>query len=90
MKGLPVLFLYFCFFSTDDDLGTCAKTGLNIDDKIEVQVESSDDDEFCPKQIFVTFAKKKEFHTKHINYDTIDYSDSTKNLWHELVQTGHH
>ena len=89
MKGLSVLFLYFCLFSTDD-LGTCAKTGLDIDEKIEVQVESSDDDEFCPKQIFVTFAKKKEFHTKHINYDTIDYSDSTKNLWHELVQTGHH
>ena len=48
-------------------------------------MESSDDNEFCPKQIFVTFAKDKKFHTKHINYDTIDYSESTKNPWYPLL-----
>ena len=71
-------------------MSTCAKTGFIIDEKIEVQIESSDDDEFCPKQIIVTFAKDKKFHTKHINYDTIDYSDATKNPWHLLIQKRNH
>ena len=57
---------------------------------MEVQVESSDDNEFCPKQIFVWFAKDHEFHTKHINYDTIDYySDSDNNKWHLLINKRH-
>ena len=55
-----------------------------------MQVESSDDNEFCPKQIFVWFAKDHEFHTKHINYDTIDYySDSDNNKWHLLIKKRH-
>ena len=68
----------------------CAKIGFNIDKKIEVQVESSHKDEFCPKQIKVWFAKHHEFHTKHINYDTIDYySDSDNNMWHLLYKKRH-
>ena len=86
-KGYLVLIFYLCF---TEDLQSCAKTGFNIDEKIEVQVESSDDDEFCPKQIHVWFAKDHEFHTKQINYDFIDYSDATKNPWHKLIQKGHH
>jgi hypothetical protein len=76
-------------WSSEEDLQSCAKTGFNIDEKIEVQVESSDDDEFCPKQIHVWFAKDHEFHTKRINFDTIDYSDATKNPWHTLIHGTH-
>ena len=73
-----------------DELDKCAKIGFNIDEKIEVQVQTSYPDEFCPKQIFVWFAKKYEFHTKHINYDTIDYYyDSDNNKWHLLIKKRH-
>ena len=52
--------------------------------------ESSDGNKFCPKQIFVWFAKNEEFHTKHINYDFKDYSDASQRQWHTLVKKGHH
>ena len=82
--------VFYASFLSTDELSKCGKTGFNIDEKIEVQVESSDDNKFCPKQIFVWFAKKEEFHTKHINYDFKDYSDESQRQWHKLVKKRHH
>ena len=82
--------VFYARFLSTDELSKCGKTGFNIDEEIEVEVESSHTNKFCPKQIFVWFAKNEEFHTKHINYDFKDYSDETQRQWHKLVKKRHH
>ena len=59
--------VFYARFLSTDELSKCGKTGFNIDEEIEVEVESSHTNEFCPKQILVWFAKKE----KYIQYNTI-------------------
>lgn len=50
-----------------------------------MEVESSHDDEFCPKQIMVWFTgEHMKFTTKQIKHDTTDYSDANQDNWHSL------
>ena len=73
--------------SIDSELDTCAPMGFNLEDQISVRVESSDDNQFCPRQIIIFLDGHRHwFKTESIPEYFTDYSDPSNQEWLPLTR----